>query len=136
MKKSILITVFGGFITIISIVYYILSISSYEGGFEADEDMLTYIMTGIIILILGIISLLNNKKKNLYEIGLLSFALIGIINFCCPLKPLFKIIYKLVEKEEGYTFLMAFDYIVWSILGLFILIYVIISYKEYKTIEK
>ena len=135
MKKSILITSFGIFFTLVSLIYYVLSISVYEGGFDAYEDMITYIMTGIILLIYGIISILYTKKnKNTYEISLVSFGLIGIINTCCPLKPLFKIFYKLAENAEGYTFLMALDYIVWSLMGIFILIWVIISYKDHKNI--
>lgn len=127
MKKNIFTIVFGSFVTILYLVYFILSYSYYadEYGTSIDFNLddLVMLIVGIIIILIGVIGIINtNSNKSNYKVTLVSTFTIGVLMTFYPLGNAFKAIAK---KKSGSTIA---DYFVWSILGAFVLAYAILEY--------
>lgn len=127
MKKNIFTIVFGSFVTILYLVYFILSRSYYadEYGTSIDFNLddLVMVIVGIIIILIGVMGIINtNKNKSNYQVTLVSIFTIGVLMTFYPLGNAFKAISK---KKTGS---IIADYFVWAILGAFVLAYAILEY--------
>ncbi len=122
--KRILIILFAIVILAFSISNFILSIESYDGGFDADLDYIIIFFCGLAILIYGILNIYSFKKtidlKTTYYscFGVIS-VLISFYSFGCFFKSLAK----------NKTFLDNQIYLYSGLLGLIMIIYLIFSYK-------
>lgn len=129
MKKSIWLTAFGSFITILYLVLFIKSYEYYSDEYGTDisfdEDMLTLLIVGVIVLAIGIISIVYFKKeKSMYEVNLYGYGTIGLIMTFKPLGEMFRAI----AKDKALTTIV--DYLLWSFVGMFIIARVVIYYLD------
>lgn len=131
MKKSIFLTVFGSFITILYVVLFILSFEYYSDEYGTDisfnEDYMTLLIVGLILLGMGIISIvLSYKNKSQYELFLYGLGVIGLIMCFCPLGEMFRAI----AKDKSTSTIM--EYFLWAVFGGFIIAYDVIYYIDNK----
>ncbi len=123
MKKSILLAAFGGFITVLFLVLSIISYEFYQDQYGTDisfnSDYVTLMIMGIVILITGITLIKKDDKKVKFN----GLGLVGIMSIAYPLGCLFKGLAK-----GGFNY----QYIIWAIIGTFILLYAYFDYQETK----
>lgn len=130
MKKGILQTLFGTFVFIASMVYFILSymssIYSDEWGTDRSpqKDYFILIIIGIIIIIGGIISIYDvaKKKKHIFAKPI-AISLIGFIGLCYCLGSGIKIIGK--QSNPAFYFILAS-------ISAFVLAFGILDFQEAK----
>lgn len=135
MKKSIFVICFGSFVTILFLIYTILSFSAENDGWgqdiSMDMDYAVMTLVGVIIIIIGCIELNAFKKqKSSTQNTMLSYGIIGITMTFYPLGNAFKAIAK---KSSSSTIA---EYFIWAGFGAFILVFVVNYFLEQRRTRK
>ena len=131
MKKGILMTLFGAFVFIYHLVLTCQSFyyenDGYGRSIELNQDLVIKTCAGLILLICGIVVLVKLKKyQDTFTTYNTSIILVGIVMSIYPLGLMFK----MINKHKSGNVIV--DYLIWAIIGGFILAYGIISYIEHK----
>lgn len=124
IKKSLII-LFGIVILIFSISNFILSIKTYDGGFDADLDYIILSFCGLSILIYGLLNIYSLYKS--LDLKIAYYSCFGVISVLISFYSL-GCFFKSLAKNKPF-----FDnqiYLYTGILGLIMIIYLIFSYKE------
>ncbi len=129
MKKHIIITTLGSFLTIFFLILYLTTVDYNKewGEFSANETYVINLVIGITILITGIYSIYKTKNnQSTYNTYLFGFGVVSLILAFIPLGNMFE---QIANKESIYLIL---ENLIMSIVGFFVLIYIVISYLDNK----